>query len=69
MKFIDKRRHCKVFYDHQWVNVEFNEIRLGDIFRLFEPDGTEVLDDEGKNTWEALGQSFQLNFQDVIYVK
>ena len=41
-----------------WEISKMIDIKNGDIFRLFEPDGTKVVDSKGSTSWIADGDSF-----------
>jgi hypothetical protein len=44
----------------KWVNVNYNEIEPGDVFRMFDPDGTPVVDDNrygGKTEFTAASKA------------
>ena len=38
-----------------WHGVPFKDLQPGQVFRLFEPDGTPVMDAEGAWRWRVLG--------------
>lgn len=43
-------RRVEVLKDGEWrSDVDFMDMRPGDVFRLFKPDGTLVLDNEGSD--------------------
>ena len=35
-------RHVEILRDDEWVRDEFENIRKGDTFKLYEPDGTLI---------------------------
>lgn len=42
-----KMRKCQVKQNSKWIDIDFNKLKKGDVFRLFEPDGKEVVDKHG----------------------
>jgi hypothetical protein len=48
-------RTAKVLYNGQWVKMSFVDLKKGDIFQLYEEDGSIVADDDGNDTWIATG--------------
>ena len=50
-------RTVQVWKDDGWVEVERGGVNKGGTFRLFEPDGTLVMDREGNEQWVALSDS------------
>lgn len=51
-------RKVEKLADGTWHEVPFSELRKGDDFRLFEPDGEPVVDPDGKTIWRALSDPF-----------
>lgn len=45
--------HRDVNNDGTWVDVQMKDVRKYQIFRMFEPDGKEVVDDKGGKIWVA----------------
>lgn len=41
-----------------WLRVRMADLSVGDVFRLDEPDGTPVLDNDGKSLFCAVGKSY-----------
>lgn len=39
---MEEKRRAERFVDGQWIEVEFLDLKVGDKFRLYEPDGTPV---------------------------
>lgn len=35
----------------EWISIEHSDLKEGDVFRMFEPDGTSV---DGSNGWDEL---------------
>lgn len=46
-------RKCEVFKG-LWINLDLGLIKKGDVFRLFEADGTPVTDGQGRTEFTAL---------------
>jgi len=46
-------RKVQVHRSTGWTTVRMAAIKRGDIFRLFEPDGTPVIDAAGRSMWKA----------------
>jgi hypothetical protein len=52
-------RSIEKFEDGVWVGVEFKELKVGNMIRMFEPDGTPVkLDDEEIYIFEVLKEAY-----------
>ncbi len=43
-----------------WWDIQFEDIKAGDIFRLFEQDGSPVTNIEGRAFYKALSDAFPL---------
>lgn len=41
----EEKRKAELFVDGQWIEVRFLDLKIGDKFRLYEPDGTPVAHD------------------------
>ena len=41
---------------HDWVEVDFMDLTSGCTFRMFEEDGTQVIDEKGHTQWIAAGK-------------
>ncbi len=52
MKVNDLRR-AEVLVGDKWIDIEFEEIRAGNRFRLFESTGEPVVDENGKSEFIA----------------
>lgn len=37
-----KERTVQVLYDGKWIDLKFEDMKKGHVFRMFEPDGTPV---------------------------
>ncbi len=61
-------RRSEVYRDGKWQEVEFELVQVGDLVRLFESDGTPVVDDGGTADWEVVGLSTNLGGQRVLHV-
>lgn len=42
----------------EWYDVTMSSVLEGDTFRMFEPDGSQVKDEDGKTEWVALHDSY-----------
>jgi len=49
---VEKLEECN------WIAVDFPTLKKGDAFRMFEPWGEEVIDNEGKNSWICGSDSY-----------
>lgn len=52
------KRIVEVYSNGIWIQTEFEDLRQGDRFRLFESDGERVVDDKGRNEWIASSNAF-----------
>ena len=46
-------RRAEILVNDKWVGIEFEGIKAGDRFRLFESTGEPVVDENGKNEFIA----------------
>lgn len=49
-------RRTEILYNGEWVEIPFDHLNAGDIFRLYEEDGTIVsnnIDNTNCDTWRA----------------
>jgi hypothetical protein len=46
-------RRIEIYIDGGWVESSFLTIKLKDIFRMFEPTGEQVEDNEGHTVWRV----------------
>lgn len=44
--------------DDNWEPVEFMELTVGDIFRIYEQDGEPVMNQKGHKEWIAAGKPY-----------
>ena len=51
-------RTVQVYKENTWQETELKEIRDGDLFRIFEPDGTPVKSKYGEGEFVADGDAF-----------
>ncbi len=54
---MDKRR-VEIFTGVSWEEIEFEHLKTGDMFRMFELDGAPVEDDEGNRIFVAVSEPF-----------
>jgi hypothetical protein len=59
----DRHRKVQVLYRDMegvgfWVDTKMKEIRKGNVFMMFEPDGEQVVDSKGQKLWVATGDAF-----------
>jgi hypothetical protein len=51
-------RTAQIFKDEQWVDIKPIDIKAGDRFRMFEPNGTPVIGPHGTTSWIASKDAF-----------
>ena len=51
-------RSTQVLRNNEWGNINFTELKNGDIFRLFEPDGKVVRDKLGDDEFMAVSDPY-----------
>jgi len=51
----------------KWENVEMKDLHEGDLFRMFEPDGTPVPDGRGRTEYVAVSDPSLFNDKLDIY--
>lgn len=44
--------------DDSWEPVEFMELTIGDVFRIYEDTGEPVMDQKGRKEWIAAGKPY-----------
>lgn len=55
LEVVEPRRTVRVQRgDLQWEEVQMAELKVGDIFIMFEPCGCQVIDDQGNYKWQVL---------------
>ena len=64
-KPVSKLRKCEVRSNGTWIETDFENIKKGNMFRLFEPDGTLVVDPGQKNN----GRHIALSNPEEVMVK
>lgn len=57
-QFEELTRRVEVHRDAEWVRVSMKDVRSGDVFRMFEPTGSPVVDPSGRTEWEADSDAF-----------
>lgn len=50
-------RITQVWHDNQWVIINFNCLKSGDRFKLYEPNGQIIIDDEGYTEWTVIEEA------------
>lgn len=48
------RRRVQVWFNNVWNDVRFVNLRVGNVFRMFESDGTQVEGPPGASVWKVL---------------
>lgn len=62
-------RIISVYRDGKWQTVEFFELRLGDQFAIFEPNGEIVLSDEGYAFFEVVSKPYKEDNEWIVEVE
>lgn len=62
-------RTVQVFKDCEWIKVDFSELKLGDVFRMFEPTGELVVGDKGMDKWKVSSRPCLTNKKGVMAVE
>ena len=52
-------RKVEVLINNEWVERDFAELRKGVKFKMFEPTGEPVVDNEGETEWIAISDPFK----------
>jgi len=55
MQKLNSTRITEVLVSGTWGEVHFGDLRMGDVFRLFESNGAVVIDPEGYTQWTVIG--------------
>lgn len=55
-----ERRRVYKSYDNQWIEVSFDSLRKGDVFKMYEPydEINPVMDKDGKTIFTAKTDAF-----------
>jgi len=61
-------RRVKVLREGQWVQVRMKELKVGEKFRMFEPDGTPVIDSRDNITTEWVVAEQPTEQEDVVSI-
>lgn len=56
MRAPEKTRTMEVKQGDEWVKATMCQLDAGDVFRMFNPDGSPVVDHEGKAEWTVKEQ-------------
>lgn len=55
---MSKQRTAQVKINDKWVDIEFSKLKKNNIFRLFESDGKEAIDEKGRKVWKAFSDAY-----------
>ena len=58
---MNQNRKAQIFKNENWIDVEFQELKNGDNFRLFEFNGEEVKDKNGNTKFIATSDAYLNN--------
>ena len=65
----EKFRRVEILEDNEWKGIKFSELELGNVIRMFEPDGSPVVMKENDSTiWEVVKAPYK-GINDVLTVK
>ncbi len=59
-------RKAEICVDGSWMPVEFSCLRKNDKFKLIEPDGTLVKNNEGETEFIAASDAYKTPVDDVV---
>ncbi|HBD93008.1 MAG TPA: hypothetical protein DC057_02420 [Spirochaetia bacterium] len=54
-------RFAATYRDDMWITIQFMELKKGDLFYLFEPDGTRVYDENSNLVFRAETDAYYNN--------
>ena len=60
-------RKVKVFKDNDWVDIEFENLKTDDKFKLFESTGEEVKDESGNLEFIAISDAY-INKSNILTI-
>lgn len=58
------KRTVEVLRGTVWKSIEFKDLKKGNFFRLFEPDGAQVFGESLSYMYEAVGDAYAVNVDD-----
>ena len=60
-------RIVQIYYEGQWIEVEFEVLQEGDVFRLFEEIDEPVIDPDGCTAWRCATDPYYMPGEDYGY--
>lgn len=54
-------RNAEILVDSEWIKVNPIDIKINDIFRMFEADGTPVIGYNNLTSWTAISDAYYNN--------
>ena len=60
-------RIVELYEDGEWIEITFDMLREGDIFRLFESVGEPVVDKDGCTAWECYTNPYYMPGEEYGY--
>lgn len=63
-----KLRTVEVFKNNRWNMADMNDLKPGDLFRMKEPNGLYVTDNNGRSSWVASSKPYK-NKKGVLTIK
>jgi len=65
---MEESRKIEILRNNKWVESKFAEIVNGDIFRMFEPTGAKVIDEDGNTNFRAVSEVYSRAADSVLTV-
>ena len=56
---MENTKSVYVFRNDVWVEAKFTDLKKGDIFRLFDPDGTPIVGSKKQKEFLATSEAYQ----------
>jgi hypothetical protein len=52
-------RVCEALRGNEWIDVRMSELKPGERFRMFDPDGSPVVDNDNRCEWVVKGEPYR----------
>ena len=60
------QRIVQVYENGTWIQIDFDKLREGDKFRLFESTGEQVVNTKGQKEWVSASSPFTNQYGDLM---
>lgn len=62
-------RTIQILENEKWIDINFEDLKTGDVFRMFESTGEPVVGDKGLDKWRVISTPYTTDVSGVYAIE